>query len=456
MALRSFRLCAAALLAGVCSEIFAEDWTRFRGPNGSGVSAETGIPTEWSDEKNLAWKVKLPGAGASSPIIIGDLVLVTSYSGYGVEGERDGRLSDLKRHLTAFDVSTGEKKWEDTVDGTTDEDPYSRMLGEHGYASSTPVSDGKRIFVFYGKAGVLAYDLSGKQLWQTNVGHESGPQRWGSGASPILYENLVVVNASEESSSLVALDQETGKVVWKAEADGLGSTWGTPILAGSGDRIDIVLGVPNEIWGINPKTGKLRWYAEALQDNSYCSSVVTDGKLVFGIEGRPGKAIAIKLGGEKDVTKTNVAWKEPGQNRICTPVLYEDRLYTVSRGVALCLDAQTGKQIYKKRLGTSEDIGDEPEARGGGRPGRFGRGGGGMGGVGGQDYSSPIVVNGKLYFVQRSGLTHVWESGPEFKLVAQNRFASDDSRFNGTPAVSHGKLWIRSDRMLYCIAKSDG
>ncbi len=426
--------------------IRAEDWTRFRGPNGGGVSQEKNIPAEWSDDKNLAWKVELPGAGASSPIIVGDLVIVTCYSGYGVEGERQGSLRDLKRHVVAYDVATGDKKWTATVDGTPDEDPYSRMLGEHGYASNTPVSDGKKLFVFFGKAGVLAYDLAGNQLWQTNVGHESGPQQWGSGASPILYDNLVVVNASEESSALVALDQESGKVVWKAEGGGIGSTWGTPILAGSGDHVDIVLGVPNEFWGINPKTGKLRWYAEALQDNTYCSSVVTDGDVIYGIEGRSGQAIAIRAGGQKDVTNTHVVWKARGQNRICTPVLYEGRLYAVSRGVAQCLDAKTGQQVYQKRLSAGQDVAEEA---GGGRPGR-GRGGAGGGG---QDYSSPIVVNGKVYFVQRSGLTHVWEAGPEFKLVAQNRFESDESRFNGTPAVSDGKLWLRSDRFLYCVAQ---
>ncbi len=418
----------------------AADWPRFRGENGAGLSKDANIPTDWSDDKHLAWKAELPGAGSSSPIVIGDTVFLTCYSGYGVEGETTGRKADLKRHLLAFDVATGKKKWEAVVNGTPDEDPNSRMLGEHGYASSTPVSNGKQLFVFYGKAGVLAYNLTGEKLWQTSVGHESGPQRWGSGASPIVYENLVIINASEESRALIALNQADGKEVWRAEADGLGSTWGTPILAGSGDRVDIVLGVPHEVWGFNPKTGKLRWFADAIDDNSYCSSVVTDGQRIYGIEGRSSQAFAVNCGGEKDVTKTHLAWTARGQNRICTPVYYDGRLYTVSRGIAQCLNAKTGEQVYQKRLSGSAPV-EEP---GGGRPRRGG---------GGQDYSSPIVVNGNLYFVTRSGLTHVWKTGPEFQIVAQNRFNSDESRYNGTPAVADGKLWLRSDKFLYCVAK---
>jgi outer membrane protein assembly factor BamB len=348
----------------------------------------------------------------------------------------------------AFDVATGDKKWQATVDGPADEVPYSRMLGEHGYASSTPVSDGKRIFAFFGKAGVLAYDLAGNELWRQNVGRSSGPQEWGTGASPILYDNLVIVNASEESSALIALNQHDGKEVWRAEAEGLGGTWGTPILATTGDRTDIVIGVPYEFWGINPKTGKLRWFCDALDDMTYCSSLVTDGERVFGIEGRSNQAIAVKLAGEKDVTKTNVVWKERGQNRISTPVVYEGKIYSVSRGIAFCLDAETGRQIYQQRLA---DGGGEPASD---RRGRFGRGGFGGGGAGGQDYSSPIVVNGNVYFTQRSGVTHVWKAGADFQLIAHNRFESDDSRFNGTPAAAHGKLWLRSDESLYCIANN--
>lgn len=441
-------LCFTAVLLLGVGILPAEEWMRFRGENGGGISRDASVPTAWSDEKNLAWKADLPGPGSSSPIIVGDLAIVTCYSGYGVDPEQPGQVRDLKRHVLAFDVHTGQERWRQTVDGSPNEDAYRGFIAEHGYASSTPVSDGKHIFVFFGKSGVFAYDLAGKPLWKRDVGQESGERRWGSGASPMLFGNLVIINASEESSALVALHQETGEVVWSAQADGIHSTWGTPIVAGTGDQTSLILGVPNEIWAFNPETGKLRWYAEGVEDNSYCSSLVTDGEIVYGIEGRSSQAFAIKCGGHKDVTKTNTVWKTRGQNRISTPILYEDRLYTVSRGIAQCLDAKSGQIIYQKRLNAAAAVDERPQPEPGPRPGR--RGGRG-GGPGGQDYSSPIVIHGNLYYVSRSGLTHVWKTGSEFEVIAQNRFASDEGRYNGTPAVANGRLLIRSDRCLYCV-----
>jgi outer membrane protein assembly factor BamB len=201
-----------------------------------------------------------------------------------------GNLNDLKRHLVCIDATTGAQLWEKSVTATQPEDPYSRMLGEHGYASGTPVSDGERVYVFYGKSGVLAYDLDGNELWRVSVGTESGPMRWGSGASPILYGDMVIVNASEENQALFALDKKTGKEVWKAQAEGLGMTWGTPILVGEGEATELAIGVPGEIWGFNPKTGKLKWFAQGMPENSFCASLVTDGSVVYAIDGRGGEA----------------------------------------------------------------------------------------------------------------------------------------------------------------------
>ncbi len=435
------------LLCVLSSRIDAEEWSRFRGPNGSGIApAGNKVPTEWSDTKNLAWKVALPGPGSSSPIIVQDRIFVTCYTGYGVDGGGSGALADLKRHLFCFDVATGKELWSVSVPGTANEDPYRGFIAEHGYASSSPVSDGQRVFVFYGKAGVFAYDLNGKELWKASVGTQSGPQRWGSGASPILVGSNVVVNASEESQSLVALDQSTGKETWRAKAEGLGSTWGTPIVLGDGDTAEVVLGVPYEVWGLNAKSGKLRWFAAALDEQSYCSSVVTDGRVIYGVEGRGGQGFALKAGGKDDVTATNMLWKSRAQGRIVSPVLYEGRLYAFSRGTVQCLDAESGKQIYQSRLPRSDAA---PEPRGG-----AGGGPGGRGGTGGQDYGSPIVADGKLYYTDRSGVTHVLQTGPEFKLLAQNSLQSDQSRHNGTPAVAGGRLFIRSDSSLYAIAES--
>ncbi len=444
--------CVATVLALWSSSLVsAEDWTRFRGPNGSGVAAATeSVPSEWGDTQNLAWKLALPGPGSSSPIIIGNKVFITCFSGYGVDGNDPGELSNLKRHLVCIDATNGTQLWDVSVVASQPEDPYSRMLGEHGYASGSPVSDGEHVYVFYGKGGVLAYDLDGKEVWRANVGSESGPMRWGSGASPILHDNLLIVNASEENQAMVALDKLTGKEVWKAQADGLGMTWGTPIIVGEGESAELAIGVPGEIWGFNLKTGKLKWYAEGLQDNSFCSSLITDGKIVYAIDGRGGEGIAIRAGGKDDVSKTHTVWKAKAPGRISSPILHDGRIYTSSRGAVLCVSAETGEQVYQARFPTADGASapaepPPPERGGGGRGGR----GGGMGG--GQDYASPILVGDKLILVTRSGLTHVWQAGAEFKSLAENKFASDTSKFNGTPAVSGGRLFIRSDKAMYCV-----
>lgn len=458
----------SASVALACGATCSADWTRFRGPNGSGVApAGETVPTEWSDTKNLAWKFELPGPGSSSPIVVGNKVFVTCYSGYGLSQDQEpGKLEDLKRHLVCVDATTGTQVWAVPLAASMPEDPYSRMLGEHGYASGSPVSDGERVYVFYGKGGVLAYDMDGKELWRAAVGTESGPQRWGSGASPILFENLVIVNASEENSALVALDKLTGKEVWKAQADGLGSTWGTPVLVGEGEAAEMVIGVPNEVWGLNPKTGKLKWFAEGTHDQSYCASVVADGNVIYAIDGRGGEGVAIKAGGnpnakDKDVTSTNTVWRASAAGRISSPIVSNGRVFTTSRGTVLCLDAKTGEKIYQERLPGVEapapGAGGPPGGPGGGAPGgpgggRGGFGGRGGGGMGGSDYASPILVGDKFILVTRSGVTHVWQDGPEFKSLATNKFASDTSRFNGTPAVSGNRLFLRSDKALYCVS----
>lgn len=457
--LKSAACFVAGLALWVGSLASGEDWTRFRGPNGSGVApADASVPTEWSDTKNLAWKLDLPGPGSSSPIIIGNKVFLTCFSGYGVDGNNPGNLSDLKRHLVCVDATNGTQLWSETVAATMPEDNYSRMLGEHGYASGSPVSDGERVFAFYGKGGVLAYDLKGKELWRAAVGSESGPMRWGSGASPILFDNLLIVNASEEGSALVALDTSTGKEVWKAQADGLGNTWGTPIIVGEGEQAELVIGVPNEIWGMNPRTGKMRWYANGLNDQSFCASLVTDGQVVYAIDGRGGEGVAIKAGGnpnskDKDVSETNTVWRVQASGRISSPIVHEGRIYNASNGTVLCLNAATGEKVYQQRFPTPDGAAAPaaPPQEGGGGRGGFGGGRGG-GGMGGTDYASPILVGDKFILMTRSGVAHVWQAGAEFKSLGQNKFASDSSKFNGTPAVSGNRLYLRSDKALYCVS----
>jgi outer membrane protein assembly factor BamB len=444
---RSRILCVLAIVVGLSSLVSAGDWPRFRGPNGSGISLDTAsTPTEWSPDKNVRWKTPLPGAGVSSPIVIGDRVFVTCYSGYG----RDfGEIEDLKRHLVCVDRSSGKVLWDKAVDAVLPEDSYSGMgIPAHGYASHTPVSDGKRVYAFFGKSGVLAFDLDGKQLWQKSVGTESDRRRWGSASSPILHEGKVIVAASAESEAMVALDSETGDEVWRQEAAGMANVWGTPLLVKIDDeRTDLVLGVPYEIWGFNPNSGKLRWYSEIPAGDQYSSSVVAVQDVVYSIEGRGGGSAAVRAGGKGDVTKSHTVWSGSDSSRFGTPVVYEDRLYFFSSSVAGCNDAKTGKKVFQGRLEGGSSSGGGDGSSGGGRS-RFGRGGGGS------DYSSPVIADGKVYYVQGSGKCFVLKAGDEFEQLAANSVTADRESFGATPAISNGEIFLRSDKHLYCVSEA--
>ncbi len=462
---RVLRGCASlAIVVGMLglnemAPVSAGDWSRFRGPNGAGVSLDDKAPpVEWSETKNMKWKFELPGPGLSCPIVVGNKVIVTCWSGYGTTTARDAKQDQLKRHLVCVDRQTGKQLWNTVIDPELPEDSYRGMFTENGYASHTPVSDGKNIFAFFGKTGVVAFDMDGKKLWQTKVGKDSDPRGWGTASSPILYKNLVIVTASIESHALVALDRETGKEVWNQPADGFGSMWGTPILVEvDAGRTDLVVGVPYEVWGFNPDTGKLRWYCEAADSESMCSSVIAHDGIVYAIEGRSGGSIAVKAGGKDDVTKSHVVWSGRDRGRISTPIYHDGRLHWISDRVANALDAKTGQRVYQARLksdGSPAEAAPPADDRPtqGGRRGGGGLGGGG-GGRGGQDYASPVASHGRMYFVGRSGETYVVELGAEYKLLAVNRVSaeSDESIFNSTPAISDGDLFIRSSSTLYCI-----
>lgn len=449
--------------------VSASDWPRFRGPNGTGVSTdEKAPPTEWSDTKNLKWKVPLPGPGLSSPIIVGDKVFVTCWSGYGASRGSLGDQKDLKRHLVCVDRKSGKVLWDKSVAAVLPEEPFRGMFAENGYASHTPACDGERVFAFYGKTGVYAYDMEGKELWHKGVGTKDDPRSWGTASSPILYKDLVIIPATVESQAMIALNKKDGSEAWRNEAKGFASCWSTPVLVDlPGGEQELAMGVAYEIWGFNPATGKLRWFCEFNDADSMCSSVVAQDGVIYAIEGRSGGSIAVKAGG-KDDAKKNIVWSGSERGRIGTPVLYDGLLYTVNGGVANCIDAKTGEKVYQSRLGSGGGAGglanNDPPAPGpggrpgggGGRPGGgFGGPGGGFGGGGGrgggQDYSSPVIAGGKLYYITRGGESYVLETGRKFKLVATNRFESDKTNYSATPAIANGDLFIRSNTHLYCV-----
>ena len=422
------------LLAAVPGPSSASDeWPRFRGPDGSGLAAgDARPPTNWSATSNLKWKAALPGPGSSSPIIWGERVFVTCYSGYG-EGSSGAGPEKLQRHLVCLQRNTGNTSWDKSVPAELPEDEYSGNLREHGYASNTPVTDGERVYVFFGKTGVLAFDFDGRQLWKVNVGKQSSNRRWGSAASPILCQNTVIINAAEEGRSVLALDKLTGKEVWKTEVNSLELSFVTPVLVEcAGGRSDLALAVPGEMWGLNPATGKLRWFAQTGITGNVSPSVVAADGVVYATGGYPRQGtIAVLAGGKGDVTQTNVLWSSQSASYVPSPVVYHGHLYVVSdQGSALCLEANTGKLVYKERLpGVS-----------GGKP----------------FYASVVLADGHLYATSRRTGTFVMQADPAFALLAQNKLAGDDTDFNGTPAIAGRQIFLRSNRFVYCIESGAG
>ncbi len=448
----AFVACFFGSLVSLTLPSRAEDWTRFRGTDGNGVSPKP-APVKWSPDNNLAWQVELPGAGASCPIIVGDKVFVTCYSGYGLDRREPGKVEDLKRHLVCIDRANGKTLWERSVDGVTPEDAYTGMgVPEHGYASHTPVSDGKSVFAFFGKSGVHAFDLSGKPLWNTDVGNKSDNRRWGSSSSPILFENLVIVPSIAESSALIALDKESGKEVWRQETESLSGSWSTPLIVDlDDDRSDLVIGVAGEVWGLNPRNGKLRWYYPVPGNSFYTSVSANDGVVYGSVGGRGGGgSFAVRGGGKKDVAESQEVWKGNDQSSYATPVIHDGKMFIVSGGIATAIDAKDGKRIKRTRLEASksdgeiggQSDGEETDAE----PSR-GRRRGGSGG----DYSSPVVADGKLYYLKRNGEAYVLTTDGEFKQLAVNRVTEDEEEFSATPAISDGQIFIRSNRKLYCV-----
>ena len=384
---------------------------------------EKDLPTTWSDKENIVWKTELPGAGGSSPITSGDYVFITCYTGYGIPGDKSGEPKDLKRHLLCLDRKKGTILWNKEVKAKLPETRYGGFIALHGYASSTPVTDGQRVYVFFGKSGVFAFDFKGNQVWQADVGDKI--DNWGSATSPVLYKDLLIVNASVESGSLVALKIKDGTQEWKA--GGVGRTWNSPVLVeGKGGKPEVVVRATKSVLGFDPATGKQLWHLDGFRDGYVCPTAVGKDGIIYSLGGRfQGTNVALKSGGEGDASGNEVwSGKGPGGS-ICSPALYGDYLYWVGdTGTANCFKAKDGEKVFSSRLQNSGTL-----------------------------YASITIADGKIYAVSREKGTFVLAAKPKFELLAHNVFESDKSVFNGSPAVSNGQLLIRSDKCIYCIGK---
>jgi outer membrane protein assembly factor BamB len=393
-------------------------WPRFRGPTGMGTSDAKDLPLEWSNTDNVAWKTPLPGPGASSPIVHGDNIYLTCYTGYFVPGESGGSLDDLKRHLIAVRRTNGEVAWDKPIAAKL---PEEERIRDHGYAANTPAADDERVYVFFGRSGVFAFDHGGRQLWQSDVG--SGTHGWGTAASPVLYKDLVLINASVESESLVALDRRSGEEKWRAP--GIREAWNTPLVvtADSG-RQELVIATQGKILAFNPDNGQQLWSCKTDIGWYMVPSVIAADGVVYCLGGRSGiAALAVRAGGSGDVTSSRRLWTSTKGSNVSSPVYLDGHLYWVhdSRGVAYCAKADSGEVLYEERLPRAEQV-----------------------------YASALLASGRLYYLTRDGRTFVLAAKPEFEQLAVNSLR-DGGVFNGTPAVDGSRLLIRSDKFLYCV-----
>ena len=408
----------------IAGSALAADWPGFRGPTADGRVAERDLPLTWSTNQNLRWTRELPGPGSSSPIVSGGRVFITCWSGYGLDPKAPGDMSALKRHALCLDRRDGRVLWDHVVPAPTPDTAYvGPYLPQHGYASSSAASDGTNVFFVLGKSGVFAFAQDGKKLWERNVG--TNHHDWGTGASPVLYKNLLIVNAAMESDTLFALRKDTGEVAWQVR--GFARAWNTPVLVDAGGaEPELVIALNGRLRAFEPSTGRELWNRRSIAAAELCPSIVAHQGVIYLLGHPAGQSMAVRAGGRGDVTATHVVWQLNKGSNVSSPVYHEGHLYFAqdSRAQLYCVNAASGQVVWEQPL--------QP------RPDKI--------------YASPILADGRLYFVTRNRGTFVIAAQPEFKRLAHNP-PLDPAAFNGSPAVSDGQIFLRSERALYCIGR---
>lgn len=385
-----------------------QEWSRFRGPNGSGLSEAKGLPAAWS-ESDILWRIDLPGQGHSQPVVWEDKLFVTTAKDEGRE-----------RGLLAIDKATGRTLWSKSYPMSTH--------GKHklnSFASSSPAVDKDRVyaaFVSTEQFVVRAYDHAGKELWAAPVsgGYKS---QHGYGASPaILDEKLIVTNDQDGESFIVALDLKSGRTLWKSPRRNTeqSAAYGTPCLHQG--QILTTSGT-HGIAGLDPKTGRQLWEAKVFDKRAVSSPVVLGG-LVFGSCGSGGGGnyvAAVKLGGKGDVTSTHKAYEiRKAAPYVPTPVGQGDRLYlTADNGIASCVEASSGRVIWSERIADGF-------------------------------YGSPVLAEGRVYVASTKGELVVFAAADEFKVLARNSLGEGS---HSTPVIDGGRLFIRTFTKLLCVGK---
>ena len=417
----------------------AAEWPQWRGPGGQGISEEKNLPTEWSATKNIKWKTPIEGRGHSSPIVWGKKIfLTTALDGAVVPGRTPGvthKMSDGSdfvhpdavgadlRHtfkVICLDRESGKILWERVAyEGSVHDSRHKKA----SFASSTPATDGKYVFAFFGSEGLYAYDFSGKLMWKQDLG-KLGTASVGYGVSPILYGNFVIMQCDESglNSFIAAFDKKTGKEAWRAPRK-VDVTWSTPVLVQAGKRTELVASAAEAIIAYDPMTGKELWRHKGLESNAVPTPVVSNDLVVL-TSGSPNKiALALRAGGTGDVTGTSqLVWSyNKGTAYVPSPILYGEYLYLMTgNGTLTCLEAKTGKVIYEGgRVPKSIPFS-----------------------------ASPVAYEGKVLITSEEGETYMVKAGPKHEILGTN---SVGEPVFASPAIADGKIFIRGVNNLFAI-----
>ena len=405
-------LLIAALVLGLLAleSTYAGNWPQWRGPNGDGISLETNVPVKWSATENVAWKSPIPGEGHSSPVVWGDRVFLTT------------ALPDSQeRLLLRLEARTGKILWQRTV--VKAEPEYIHR--ENSLASSTPVTDGERIFTSFqnGKrVDLQCYDFDGKQIWSVQPLEFSGEH--GYSYTPVIYRDLLIFDCRQEGeAALLALDKRTGKVRWRVEPPRQRISHITPLLVNDGRRQHLIVCGSDEIRSVNPENGKSWWWCRGPSDVAVAGLSYGDG-LVFAAAGYPDRTrMAVRVDGSGDVADTHVAWKSRRQvTYVPSPIYHNGHFYSVlDEGILCCFNAKTGETVWDQRL--------EGRVR-----------------------SSLVLADGNGYTTNDKGVTTVFRAMPKgFESVSVN----DLKEFcYSTPAIADGRLYLRTGKNLFCIGPS--
>jgi outer membrane protein assembly factor BamB len=446
----------------------AGDWPQFRGPGGAGVSDEKQLPAEWSADKNVAWKADIPGVAWSSPVVWGDKVFVTTavtdkqtkpkpfgggpfgrgdngddppprgtrpgggFGGGGFPGMGGGRPPNAvyRWQVYCLDREKGTVLWKQTA---VEQKPAVGINPWNSYATETPVTDGDRVYAYFGMTGLYCYDFDGKLLWNKDLGAYRTNMGYGSGSSPTLDgDRLFVQCDNEEKSFLVALNKKTGEELWRVKRDER-SSWSTPFVWKNKKRTELVVCAPGRVRSYNTEDGKQLWELTlgntGFGATSTSTPVADDERIYVGSGGTRGSGplFAVKAGASGDVTPKDdketdgVAWSRTnGGPGIASPLLYDGYLYVLERGAITCYEAATGQPAYRhERLRRAAGF-----------------------------TSSPWAGDGKVYCLDEEGRTFVIQAGPEFKLLGTNTI---EEMCYATPAASGGALFLRGEDHLFCI-----